>query len=135
MIRKALWKGNIPAEGLYLCYGGIQFLAYRTISQYLDSSWKPAPSANSFISGATAGTLATTATYPLDLLRTRFAAQGKDRVYLSLLGGVKQIYREEGTKGFFRGLTAANIQVIPYMGLFFTSYEVCTSSFETGSSG
>jgi solute carrier family 25 thiamine pyrophosphate transporter 19 len=135
MIRKALWKGNIPAEGLYLCYGGIQFLAYRTISQYLDSSWKPAPSANSFISGATAGTLATTATYPLDLLRTRFAAQGKDRVYLSLLGGVKQIYREEGTKGFFRGLTAANIQVIPYMGLFFTSYEVCISSFETGSSG
>jgi solute carrier family 25 thiamine pyrophosphate transporter 19 len=71
-----------------------------------------------------AGTISTTATYPLDLLRTRFAAQGLQKIYPSLLGGIKQIYANEGSKGFFRGLAAANVQIVPYMGLFFTCYEV-----------
>jgi solute carrier family 25 (mitochondrial thiamine pyrophosphate transporter), member 19 len=44
-------------------------------------------------------------------------------VYDSLLGGIRQIHRNEGTKGFFRGLGAANAQIVPYMGLFFTLYE------------
>lgn len=33
-----------------------------------------------FISGAVCGTTATVATYPFDLLRTRFAAQGETKV-------------------------------------------------------
>jgi solute carrier family 25 thiamine pyrophosphate transporter 19 len=46
-----------------------------------------------------------------------------ERVYPSLFGGIRQIAQNEGPKGFFRGLGAANAQIIPYMGLFFTSYE------------
>jgi solute carrier family 25 thiamine pyrophosphate transporter 19 len=85
--------------------------------------YHPPPAVCTFISGALAGTVSTTTTYPLDLLRTRFAAQGPHKVYPSLLGGIKQIYANEGGKGFFRGLAAANVQIIPYMGLFFTCYE------------
>lgn len=33
------------------------------------------------------------------------------------------IAHQEGGKGFFRGLGAAVAQVVPYMGLFFASYE------------
>lgn len=73
--------------------------------------------------GAVAGGFATTLTYPLDLLRTRFAAQGIDRVYTSLAASVRDIARHEGPKGFFRGCSAAVGQIVPYMGLFFTSYE------------
>lgn len=62
-------------------------------------------------------------TYPLDLLRTRFAAQGSEKVYTSLLASVRDITRHEGPKGFFQGLTAAVGQIVPYMGLFFASYE------------
>lgn len=40
-----------------------------------------------------------------------------------MLGGIRQIHRNEGTAGFFRGLGAANAQIVPYMGLFFTLYE------------
>ena len=79
--------------------------------------------AEAFISGAVAGATATTFTYPLDLLRTRFAAQGPDRVYASLRGGIRDIWREEGTKGFFQGIGAGVGQVVPYMGLFFSAYE------------
>ena len=121
-----LWKGNIPAELMYVFYGGIQFASYRNFTLLLRSL--PAEnrlpsSAESFIAGASAGGLATTTTYPLDLLRTRFAAQGNVKVYTSILSSVRDIARNEGMKGFFRGLTAAVGQVVPYMGLFFTTYE------------
>ncbi|RAL04620.1 thiamine transporter TPC1 [Aspergillus ibericus CBS 121593] len=120
-----LWKGNIPAELMYVCYGVIQFSAYRTTTQalaQLDPHRLP-PSLESFVAGAAAGGLATASTYPLDLLRTRFAAQGTDRVYTSLFSSVRDIARNEGYRGFFRGCSAAVGQIVPYMGLFFATYE------------
>ncbi|KAF7674987.1 mitochondrial deoxynucleotide carrier [Alternaria burnsii] len=121
-----LWKGNIPAELMYLTYGSAQFSAYTYVSHWLETI--PAPytlpsSVTSFLSGASAGAAATTATYPLDLLRTRFAAQGRDRVYTSIIASVKHIAQHEGPRGFFRGLGAGVSQIVPYMGLFFASYE------------
>jgi solute carrier family 25 thiamine pyrophosphate transporter 19 len=121
-----LWKGNVPAELMYLAYGSIQFSAYKYASSLLEHPSLPyhlPSSAVNFISGAAAGAAATTATYPLDLLRTRFAAQGTERVYTSLLASLKQIGQQEGPRGFFRGLGAGVSQIVPYMGLFFASYE------------
>ncbi|KAK4174979.1 putative mitochondrial deoxynucleotide carrier [Triangularia setosa] len=121
-----LWKGNLPAELLYLCYFAIQFTTYRQTTLLLHSTLGEStlpPSLESFISGAVAGATGTTATYPLDLLRTRFAAQGNDRVYSGFLPAIRQIYHQESYKGFFRGLAPALGQIIPFMGTFFTVYE------------
>ncbi|KAI9798856.1 MAG: mitochondrial thiamine pyrophosphate transporter [Piccolia ochrophora] len=127
-----LWKGNIPAELLYVLYGGIQFSVYRSTTLALQTLTPRLPdAAESFVSGAFAGGVATTATYPLDLLRTRFAAQGTEKVYASLLASVRDIYRHEGGRGFFQGLGAGVGQIVPYMGLFFSAYE----SFRTPLSG
>ena len=82
----------------------------------------------SFVSGAIAGAAATTITYPLDLLRTRFAAQGSDKVYASLRSGIREIARDEGLVGFFQGLGAGIGQILPYMGLFFSAYETLRPS-------
>ncbi|MCJ1386514.1 mitochondrial thiamine pyrophosphate transporter [Xylographa soralifera] len=76
-----------------------------------------------FVAGAFAGVVATSATYPLDLLRTRFAAQGTSKIYGSILSSVRSIYLTEGLPGFFRGLGAGVAQIVPYMGLFFSTYE------------
>lgn len=110
---------------MYVCYGAIQFTAYRGTTQALAQldSYRLPSSVESFISGAAAGGCATGVTYPLDLLRTRFAAQGPERVYGSLRASVVDIARHEGVPGFFRGCSAAVAQIIPYMGLFFTTYE------------
>ena len=121
-----LWKGNIPAEFLCVFYGAIQFASYRNFTLLLHSlpaEHRLPSSAESFIAGAGAGGLATATTYPLDLLRTRFAAQGNVKVYTSILSSVRDITRNEGPKGFFRGATAAVGQILPYMGIFFTVYE------------
>ena len=82
-----------------------------------------------FVSGAVSGATATTLTYPLDLLRTRFAAQGTHKVYQTLLGSIQEIAQTEGTRGFFRGLSAGIVQIVPYMGLFFSTYESLRLTF------
>lgn len=130
------WKGNIPAEGLYLSYGAVQFLTYRSTNQFLDTlsernHVRLPGAAKSFIAGAVAGSAATTLTYPLDLLRTRFAAQGTERVYEGLVASIRDITRHEGYTGFFRGLTAGVTQVVPSMGLFFAFYEAFKVPFAT----
>lgn len=119
----AFWKGNVPAELLYVAYGAVQFSTYRMTNNLLQSFSLP-NSLDTFVSGASAGTVATSLTYPLDLLRTRFAAQGRDRVYINMRSSILDIARTEGFKGFFQGLSPAVGQVIPYMGLFFSIYEI-----------
>lgn len=111
---------------MYVSYSAIQFATYRSITlgiQRLAGENKVPAAVESFIAGASAGAVATTATYPLDLLRTRFAAQGVERVYAGLLTGIREIVRHEGLPGFYRGLGAGVGQVVPYMGIFFAVYE------------
>ena len=123
---RALWKGNVPAELMYVSYSAVQFATYRSSTLLLHrlfGSDSLPNAAESFIAGAAGGAAATAATYPLDLLRTRFAAQGKDRVYEGLLKAVADIRRDEGFTGYFRGIGAGLGSIVPYMGMFFATYE------------
>jgi len=132
----AFWKGNVPAELLYLTYTATQFYVYKQTHTFLRTLLPPSspyhlpdPLASS-IAGGTAGGLATSITYPLDLLRTRFAASKiRGSVYTSLADSIRQIYASEGVRGFYRGGGAAVAQIVPYMGLFFGSYETIRHSF------
>ena len=107
---------------LYATYGATQFMTYRWVSTIFTSPALPS-AATTFLSGAAAGAVATALTYPLDLLRTRFAAQNNRKVYKSLVGSVAHIARAEGWRGYFHGLGSGLGQVVPYMGLFFAVYE------------
>lgn len=123
-----LWKGNVPAELMYVGYSAVQFTTYRSTTQLMrqivGTQHKIPGALESFLAGASAGAAATAATYPLDLLRTRFAAQGhEDRVYTSLIRAIVQIKHDEGLRGFFRGLSPALGQIVPFMGMFFAVYE------------
>lgn len=112
---------------MYVCYSAVQFATYRSTTLLLQripgKEGQLPPAVESFIAGAAGGAAATAATYPLDLLRTRFAAQGNQKVYPSLRRAVVDIYRDEGLTGYFRGLGPGLGQIIPYMGTFFAAYE------------
>jgi Mitochondrial carrier protein len=58
--------------------------------------------------------------YPLDLLRTRLAAQTTSSYYSGISGSLATIVRDEGFAGLYRGLGATLIQARPAAG----SYEV-----------
>ncbi|KAI8614188.1 mitochondrial carrier domain-containing protein, partial [Chytriomyces sp. MP71] len=124
-----LWKGNWPAEYLYLLYGAVQFVVFHEFMRVTSDSLPD--SARTFIGGAIAGSTATFATYPLDLLRTRFAMQGTERVYTSLLGACHEIARVEGIRGFYRGVWPSILQIAPYMGIMFGAQGYLLNLFAT----
>lgn len=87
------------------------------------SNLKLSEGVTNFVAGAAAGAAATIFTYPLDLLRTRFALQGNTVVYKSIMQAVSSIYRtENGLLGFYKGLGPALLQIVPYMGIMFQAY-------------
>ncbi|BFZ55813.1 mitochondrial thiamine pyrophosphate transporter [Savitreella phatthalungensis] len=129
---RALWKGNVAASWLYVSYSAAQFWAYGGVSRAYDTAFASHASPSwvkPFVAGAGAGAFATAATYPFDLLRTRFAAAaGKSPTLPStsphgIIPVVGQIIRAEGVSGLYRGLTASVVQIVPYMGLVFGCYE------------
>ncbi|KAG0260280.1 mitochondrial thiamine pyrophosphate transporter [Mortierella polycephala] len=150
---RGLWKGNMAAEYLYLTYSGIQFLVYQQTKILLaktaeisahkatmartSSATVTATSGSlhalsvitsssalqSFIAGANAGIVATACTYPFDLLRTRFAIQRDVKVYTGIVQASRHIFNSEGMRGFYKGMSPALIQVIPYMGIMFGTYD------------
>lgn len=73
----------MPAEYLYLSYSAVEFWAYKELEEIiekLDKQHKLPNTIKTFGSGMIAGCAATAATYPFDLLRTRFAGRGPQKV-------------------------------------------------------
>ncbi|KAJ2779050.1 mitochondrial thiamine pyrophosphate transporter [Coemansia javaensis] len=127
---RGFFKGNLAAEYLYLTYGAAQFVAFRGVEALLRRVPGVPRAAQSFVGGAAAGAIATAATYPLDLLRTRFAAQDlARRVHPSIAAAVRRIYADEGARGFYRGLWPACLQIMPYMGIVFGSYDALAAAY------
>ncbi len=77
----------------------------------------------SLIAGASSGCVATVASYPFDLLRTRLAAQQDSKVYASMRAGLAAIVRAHGVRGLFVGLWPTLVGIAPYAALTFGSYE------------
>jgi hypothetical protein len=51
--------------------------------------------------------------------------------YTSIAQAVRSIYEKEGgMRGFYRGLWPAIIQIMPYMGLLFASYDAFAAGFK-----
>ena len=77
-----------------------------------------------FVSGSAAGASATVATYPLDLLRARFAAHWDPTCgrYPSYLNAVVEVAQLEGARGLYAGLLPTLAGIVPYAGLTFALF-------------
>lgn len=67
--------------------------------------------------------------YPLDLVRTRFAAQTTKRYYLGINHALQTIVQEEGLRGLYRGLGATLCQVAPSLAINYTAYGTLRSKW------
>lgn len=123
----ALWKGNVPAEILYVLYGALQFTSYSAFNKGLCSfqeehNFTIAPLIHLLLVGAGLGLSSTLITYPFDLLRTRLAAN--DDLFLSMTKTAKLIWHTGGLRGFFAGIGPSVVSVMANTGLFFWSYSL-----------
>lgn len=56
-------------------------------------------------------------------MKTRLAI-GRTGQYKSLIDCAYKIYKQDGTRAFYRGITPALIGVVPYAGIDLCLYEV-----------
>lgn len=128
---RAFWKGNSPAELLYVIYSAAQFSTLRFVNHTLLHLGIKNEQARQFVAGGIAGSTATFVSYPLDYMRTRTAAN--QELKSSLIPTIRNVWAKEGITGFYHGATATVISVFPYMSIFFGTYSYLreSSKFES----
>ncbi|AOA64154.1 Thiamine pyrophosphate mitochondrial carrier [Komagataella phaffii CBS 7435] len=124
---KRLWKGNIPAEIMYMLYGATQFTCYSTVNTFLTQTenrhnFKVPVSLHSLILGSVSGVFSTLVSYPFDVLRTRLASN-RSKHFASMFGCSIDMLKHEGIKSFYSGIGTAVSGVSLSMGLTFFAYE------------
>ncbi|KAG5009872.1 hypothetical protein AAZX31_07G130700 [Glycine max] len=84
-----------------------------------------------FVAGGLSGITAAAATYPLDLVRTRFAAQRSSTYYRGISHAFTTICRDEGFLGLYKGLGATLLGVGPDIAISFSVYESLRSFWQS----
>ncbi|RZC81035.1 hypothetical protein C5167_043604 [Papaver somniferum] len=122
------WRGNVPGLLMVMPYTSIQFMVLHKIKTFFSGSSKAEDHVHlrphlSYVSGALAGCAATVGSYPFDLLRTILASQGEPKVYTTMRSAFVDIVRSRGFRGLYPGLTPALLEIIPYAGVQFGTYD------------
>ena len=124
----ALYKGNGAMMVRVFPYAAIQFMSYEQYKRILTPLFDDSPKTANLFAGSFAGITSVLCTYPLDVVRARFAVQVDERRYNSILHCLNDIYTKEGgMRGLYRGITATIYGMIPYAGISFFTFEFLKS--------
>ncbi|PIA54564.1 hypothetical protein AQUCO_00900850v1 [Aquilegia coerulea] len=135
---RAFWRGNLVTIAHRLPYSSVSFYAYERYKHLVQSipgleghrENVTADVCVRLLAGGLAGVTAASATYPLDLVRTRLAAQTNVIYYKGIAHAIRTICREEGCFGLYKGLGATLLGVGPSIAISFSVYETLRSSWQ-----
>ncbi|XP_058109402.1 uncharacterized protein LOC131252743 [Magnolia sinica] len=135
---RAFWKGNLVTIAHRLPYSSISFYAYdryKNLLQLIPVLDRHQDNVSAdlcvrLIGGGLSGITAASITYPLDLVRTRLAAQRNVMYYRGISHALRTICRDEGIKGLYKGLGATLLGVGPSIAISFSVYETLRSSWQ-----
>lgn len=136
------YRGFSPTLAGMLPYAGMSFLTHDTVIDWLrlpavapyttTSSQIRDPHAPPMLkywaelfAGGLAGLVSQTASYPLEVIRRRMQVGGAvgDGHRLGIAEVAKRIYQENGSRGFWIGLTIGYFKVVPMVAVSFFVYE------------
>ncbi|XP_074581779.1 nicotinamide adenine dinucleotide transporter 1, chloroplastic-like isoform X3 [Curcuma longa] len=93
------------------------------------------------LAGASAGAIAATFVCPLDVIKTRLQVRGPSEVCPSssrrniIISSLKQIIKNEGVSGLYRGLTPTITALLPTWAVYFTVYNQLKSLLHSHGAG
>jgi len=133
----ALYRGFVPTILGVIPYAGTSFFTYEQLKAFWTAKAKqedpsnptPAPTTlQRLSSGAIAGLLGQTTSYPLDIVRRRMQTATQMGVsqnrYATILGTLTVILRKEGIrKGWFKGVSMNFIKGPIAVGISFTTFD------------
>jgi len=126
----ALWKGNGVTMLHRLPYTAANFFLYEQANQALmallpvtHSGTAGTDSLRRLLAGGFAGSVACTVAYPLDLVRTRLAAQMGAGHHHGIQHAFRSIVAHEGLAGLYCGLRPTLLQAGPNLALNYCAYE------------
>jgi len=135
---RSLWKGNATSVLHRFPFSAINFFVYENALDALNGSRQrehededghPTPAKNEttklarFVAGATAGSMACIACYPLDLVRTRLTTELEGREhYRGIVDAFKKIARTEGFAGFYSGIIPTLTVAVPSFAISYSVY-------------
>lgn len=119
------------------CYNGVSMhiighvpfnaLTFTFYHQYKHKLTDRHPLVASLIAGGLAGMQSIIVTYPTDVVRRRLQLQGFDKnvpTYTSVSDCIYTMYKKEGMKSFYRGLTFGILKMTIAMSLQFSLFEI-----------
>ncbi|KAJ3091891.1 hypothetical protein HK102_012813 [Quaeritorhiza haematococci] len=125
----AFYRGIVPASIGVIPYAGINLGVFDTLkSSYLAANPNATdiPTMTILGMGCFSGSVACTAVYPLQVIRTRMQAQGSPShpyVYRGIGDCIKQSIAREGLKSFYKGLGATLAKAVPSAGITYAVFE------------
>uniref|UniRef100_A0A8C5QWR9 Mitochondrial glycine transporter n=1 Tax=Leptobrachium leishanense TaxID=445787 RepID=A0A8C5QWR9_9ANUR len=114
-----LWKGVSPSFLRCIPGVGLYFSTLYAAKQHFFLEQDPSP-LESVLLGAGSRTLTGVCMLPFTVLKTRYES-GKYG-YRSVYGALQHIYRTEGPRGLFSGLTATLLRDAPFSGIYLMFY-------------
>ncbi|TRY97331.1 hypothetical protein DNTS_020615 [Danionella cerebrum] len=128
------YRGLSPTLVAVFPYAGLQFFFYNVLKKFLEQQEaRVTGSVTSLVSGSCAGVISKTLTYPFDLIKKRLQVGGFEearvkfgqvRTYRGFLDCVLRVGREEGIRGFFKGLCPSLLKASLSTGFTFFCYEI-----------
>ncbi|XP_070053080.1 uncharacterized protein [Nicotiana tomentosiformis] len=139
---RAFWKGNLVTIAHRLPYSSISFYAferYKNVLQLILGVESQGENITAdlcirLVGGGLSGITAASVTYPLDLVRTRLAAQRNVIYYRGIWHALQTISREEGIAGLYKGMGATLLGVGPNLAISFSVYDTVRSYWQSRSS-
>ncbi|KAF4319839.1 hypothetical protein BBO99_00004924 [Phytophthora kernoviae] len=111
----------------------MQFVAYEQLKSIYLTHWSPEMDMIPTLAmGAVAQSIASTATYPYQLIKARLQQGGPSALkYSGTWDCTKKIIKNEGYNGLFKGLSANILKVMPTGAIVFAAYEQIQSTMNT----
>uniref|UniRef100_V9KVZ2 Mitochondrial glycine transporter n=1 Tax=Callorhinchus milii TaxID=7868 RepID=V9KVZ2_CALMI len=114
-----LWKGVSPSFVRCIPGVGIYFSLLYSMKQQFCRERSPA-ALESVLLGASARAVAGVCLLPVTVVKTRY--ESGRYCYDSVLGALRNIYKLEGARALFSGVTATLLRDAPFSGIYFMFY-------------
>lgn len=123
---RGFYRGLLPSL-FGVSHGALQFMAYEQLKIYraesISGEQKDLGAVDFLVLSGLAKMFAGSITYPYQVVRSRLQMYDADSTYEGARDVVRQVWRREGVAGFYKGLGANLLRVMPATWVTFLVYE------------